>query len=240
MSERDSIPESTPLRRIGTVAVTVTLVTSLFLTAVGPASAQTATDRPAVIVDLETDGSADLTIVFTYDLTTDTERQAFETLQTDDEAIATLETRFESRMDAVVAAIAERTDRAVTVAGTTVTTDVVDGGETGVVRLAATIEGFAAVEGDRLIVTEPFASGFESDRVLVVRPPDGYVVANATPSPTNETGDVVTWDPETSLEDFELVVESDDGATATSTPGFGVPLAIGAVVGSALLFRRRT
>ncbi|MFB6133228.1 MAG: hypothetical protein ABEJ44_07500 [Halanaeroarchaeum sp.] len=227
-------------RRIARVALAASVAASVFFVAVGPASAQSSVDRPAVVVDLETDGAANLTVVFTYDLTTDAERRAFETLRTDDEARAELESRFASRMDAVAAAVTRRTDRDVSVTRTGVAFDVVDDGATGVVRLTARFDDLAAVEQGRLVLTEPFASGFVSDRALVVREPAGYAVAEATPTPSETAGETVTWEAGTDFDGFELVLESVDGkATTTSTPGFGVPLTAGALAGGALLFRRR-
>lgn len=240
MSEGTSLGETTSVRRIARVALVAALATSVLVAAVGPASAQSAVERPAVVVDLETDGSADLTAVFTYDLTTDAERQAFETLRTDDEALADLEARFASRMDAVASAVTQRTERDVTATQTSAEIDVVDGGATGVVRLTATLDDLAAVGDGRLVLTEPFQSGFESDRALVVRPPAGYAVADATPTPSETTDRAVTWEAGKSVDGFQLVLESaDDGATTTSTPGFGVPLAAAGLAGVALLVRRR-
>lgn len=215
------------------------VVLAVLVAAVGPVAAQERQTDPAVVVDLDEDGTAHLTVVMTFDLTEDADREAFETFRTDEEALTDLETRFADRMDATAGATADRVDRDVVARDASVTLDTVDGGDTGVVSLSVTMENLAAAEDGRLTLTEPFASGFAADRPVIVHPPNGYTLASANPSPTDESANALTWGADTSFDGFDLVLEAGDGETATSTPGLGILAGAGALTGAALLVRQR-
>jgi len=110
-----------------------------------------------------------------------------------------------------------------------------------------------AVDGDRLTVTEPFASGFEPDRPFTLTAPEGYGIASAAPDPSSSDEASATWEADTELEDFEVVVDrtntDDDGADADDgspdegdtddSPGFGVLAGSLALLAAALLAIRR-
>lgn len=212
---------------------------SLLVAGVSPVAAQDQQTAPAVVVDLDESGAADVTVVMTFDLTEDVDSEAFETVRTDDEALADLEKRFADRMDATASATADRVNRDVVARDASVTLDTVDGGDTGVVSLSVTMENLAATEDGRLTLTEPFASGFAADRPVIVHPPNGYTLASADPAPTGQSTDTLTWGADTTFDRFELVLEAEDGETATSTPGLGIPAGAGALLVAALLVRQR-
>lgn len=220
-------------------ALVLAVIASVLVAGVGPVAAQDRQTEPAVVVDLDENGAADVTVVLTFDLTEDADREAFETLRTDEEALADLEDRFAARMDAVASATAERVDRDVTVRDASASLDTVDGGETGVVSLSVTVENLAAVDDGRLVLTEPFASGFAADRPVVIHPPDGYELASANPSPTERDAGALTWSADTAFDGFELVLESDGGATETATPGLGILAVAAALLGVTALARWR-
>jgi len=206
------------------------------------AGTQTATGDSAagdttLVVDLAEDGDATVTLRLTFDLDREEERRALERLRENRTAIATA---FEEQMRAVAARTAEETGRemAVTSADVAATTE----GSTGVVELSVAWTGLAAVEGDRLVVSEPFADGFEPAGRFEVRAPEGYVLAESTPSAATSTETTATWEAGSSLDGFEATFVPAD-ATSTSLPGFGAPaalLAVAIVAGTtALLARRR-
>lgn len=226
-------------RRIGTAFLTISLVLSLLIAGVAPAAAQSQGDEPALVVAVEESGAAELTLILVFDLSEDADRQAFESIQTDDATLETVSTRFNDRMDAVASATGDRVNRNVTASDPKVTVETRDGGETGIVRLAVTMTDLAAAEDDRVVLTEPFASGFESDRTLIVRPPDGYTIASTTPAPDDQVDGEAHWDPSTSFDEFEVAFEPDP-SSRIATPGLGTLAAIGvvAIVGL-LLWRRR-
>lgn len=226
-------------RRIGSAVLVAVVTAALLIAAIGPVTAQEQPTDPAVVVDLDESGTAEVAVVMTFDLTEDGDREAFETFRTDDEALADLEARFADRMDAVASATAERVDRDVVARDATVSLDTVDGGDTGVARLSVTMENLAGTADGRLVLTEPFASDFTADRPLVVHPPDGYTVASVEPSPSGENADTLTWNAETAFDGFELVLEAEEGPTGTATPGLGILAGTAALSGTALVLRRR-
>lgn len=182
-------------------------------------------DRPATVVSLYANGSARVALVETFDLSTDGERVAFERLERNETARAATRERFADRMASVAARTAERTGREMTVEASRMTFRRTGDG-TGVVTLSVRWTGLATTDGDRLIVREPFASGFAPDRAFVVELPDGYAADEVSPAP-NATGDgVVRYDAGTDLDGFHLVAvpatATTDGASdATTTPDDG-------------------
>ena len=123
----------------------------------------------------------------------------------------------------------------------------------GLVERGVAWSNLAAVDGDRLTVTEPFASGFEPDRPFTLTAPEGYGIASAAPDPSSSDEASATWEADTELEDFEVVVDrtntDDDGADADDgspdegdtddSPGFGVVAGSLALLAAALLAARK-
>lgn len=237
----------------------VVLALAVVATAAAPAAAETDSE-PSLVVSLEDDGAADMLLTLTYDLSSDTERDAFRTLQNDSDARTFVRERFRDRMASVAARSENATGREMSVDDATIELDTTDDGDTGIVKLGVTWRGFAAVEGERLVVTEPFASGFEADRKVTLVAPDGYELASATPEPTSSADERLTWESGISLDGFaaafgpvdsaangETTDERTDGSgttdeaeTATSdVPGFGFGLATVSLLAAALLAVRR-
>lgn len=233
------------LRIVG-VCLSFALLSTL---AAAPAAAQTGEER--FLVELDAEGDADVSMTFTYDLDTEDEEAAFEELRANETARTALADRFGSRMTAVAADASTATDREMSV--TDPSTEFRRDGGVGVIELSVSWSNLAAVDGDRLTVTEPFASGFEPDRPFTVVAPEGYGVASAEPSPSSTDETSATWDPGTGLDGFEVVLEptagdeTDDGSddrtadddTAEDSPGFGVVVAVLALVAAAFLAGRR-
>jgi len=198
------------------------------------------------------DGSVELTVRYAFDLSEDARAEAFEELRTNDTAREAFRQTFQERMELVANDTAASVDRDVTVDEATVDVETVD--STGVVELSVTVANLAAVDGDRVTLTEPFASNFQPDREFRVVLPDGHEVVSASPEPTGTADGEVYWAAGTSLDGLELLTEpaepgadgsndggDGDGDTATTpggdTPGFGLPAALAAFVG--LAARRR-
>jgi MYXO-CTERM domain-containing protein len=187
------------------------------------------TERPAFVVELSADGSATVTTVYTYDLTTDDERAAFRSLRDDDSALANLTARYADRMAAVAAAAENETGREMAISDPVAELRTVNDGDTGIIALSVTWDGLAAVEGDRLAVGEPFASGFEPDRAVLLVAPDGYRFAEVSPAPSATGDDTAEWAAGTDLTGFAATLEPDPDATTapgtTTTTGGGEPTA---------------
>lgn len=188
------------------------VLTAAVAPAVAATTAQTG-ERPSFVVTLDENGNAEFALTLTYNLTTDSEQAAFEELRDNETARAALRERFRNRMAAVAADAENATGREMSVENVRVDLSTTNGGETGVVVLRVTYVGLAATDGDALVVTEPFASGFEPDRQFVVRGPDGYAVERATPEPAATGDGSVQYAAGTSLDGFRVTF-----APATSTP----------------------
>jgi PGF-CTERM protein len=201
--------------------------------------------EPSLVIDLDETGDAQVTLTTTYDLDSEEEAAAFESLQSDEERRAEILDQFAVDLQSVADAASERTERPMVVTGEDVTTERQD--DVGVLRVTVHWTDLAAIEGDRLVVTEPFASGYETDRSLSIVVPDGFTVADATPMPDDEGDGTATWAAGTALDGFQVSMEAPDGeieagaadATDDSLPGFGVvSAALAALVGATLVARR--
>lgn len=138
------------------------------------------------LVALDAEGDADVSVTYTYDLETEAERDAFEEPETNETVRERLSTRFENRMAGVAAAASNETGRSMAASGASISAASSDG--VGTVTLTVRWTNLAAVDGDRLVVTEPFASGVQPDRTFTVRAPDGDAIADASPDPSSGGG----------------------------------------------------
>lgn len=227
--------------RAGTArALTVAAVALSLVAASVPAAAHAGHAAPeeALTVSLDEDGSADVTLRLTFDLTSEDRRDAFRALEDDAETRERRAAAFERRMAGVADAVANATGRATGVANATVALRTEE--ETGVVELSATVDGFAAVDGDRLRVDAPFAGGVVTDRPLVLTPPEGYESATVEPTPDSTDGNQLRWAAGRDLSGFvaafEPPAESGSGARA---PGFGPVVALVALLGAGGVALRR-
>lgn len=205
-----------------------------------PVAAQSAAE-PAFVVDLRADGSAVVSVRSTFDLTTEAELAAFRALEEDQQARDDAAARFLDRLRTVAADAENATGRDMRVTDVRLDLRRTADNETGVITLSATWTGLAAVSGETLTVTEPFASGFEPDRRFVLRAPAGYTVAGVSPEPASRDTASATWDAGTDLTGFEVVLEPAAPTTTESEgqPGFGALAALVALlVGAGIATRR--
>lgn len=230
MSSRSVTP-----RRISVALVVVVLVAAGPTFGSGLATAQEAPSE-AFVVDFEASGDATATLVLTYDLASEDEQVAFDRLRGNI-------TRHADQYGAQLSRIAERTAaqtgremRVIDASGAIETVD-----DVGVVRLSVRWEGLAAVEDDRLVVDEPFASGFQPDRPLVVVAPDGYVVTETAIPPAENGDETARWSADSDLSGFQTTLApGDDGETGVTTPTPLVSmLALLAIVSLGYAARRR-
>jgi hypothetical protein len=129
-----------------------------------------------------------------------------------------------------------------------VTADLESRNDQGVAELTVTWTNLSATDGDALVVTEPFASGYTPDRRFTVEGPDGYAFQDATPSPDESGENSASWQAGTNLTGFEASFAPADSSVATASgtpasnqsgPGFGTLLAVASVFVSLFLARRR-
>lgn len=222
------------------------LLLALVLLVAAPVAATAATAQstdslpaePAFVVDLTDDGSARVSLVATFDLTTDSERQAFETLRANETTRDRRTEGFATRMRAIATRAENATGREMAIRDPAMTFTTAN--DTGVIALSVTWDGLAAQKGDRLVLREPFASGFEIDRPFRVVAPDGYELTTASPPPTTQQSTGATWDAGTQFDGFEAVfvpaaggTDAGEGATGVGAPGFGIGAAAAAVLAAA-------
>lgn len=188
------------------------LAVSLLVVGIAPVGAApddpVADDRSAFVVELTPEGDATVSLTLTYDLDDDTDEAAFDRLRDDP---ATVVERFDERLSRIADRTATETDREMSVSN--VRADVTTDEATGVVELSASWSNLAAVDGDRLTVSEPFASEFRPDRPFVLVAPDGYVVSDTAVSTDGEGTAVVEWDGGTDLSGFSATVSPGDEST---------------------------
>ncbi len=239
-------------RSVVVVAVVSLLVGSVVLVPIAGADGVETVEEaeePMVHVAVATNGDATVSLVSVHELTDEDERTAFESLEDDEDARHELRDRFGDRMERVADDVGDDGAESITDASIDVRTD----DDRGIVTLSVTWEGLAAVEDEALVVTEPFASGFESDRPLVVAGPDGSTVVATAPEPAVEDDAHASWEPGTDLDGFEVVLSLEDGesgvadgsvgdgdvddpsdgaveGTTDELPGFGVVTAVVALI----------
>lgn len=178
-------------------------------------------DREAFVVDLDTEGTAEVSVTYTFVLDSDEERSAFEELQENETAQSGFAERFERRLTTVAEEASEATDREMDVGEAHLSLE--SQGGVGLVTLTVSWTNLAAVDGDQLVVTEPFASGFEPDRPFTIYAPDEYALTSVTPKPASNSAASANWEADASLEGFELVSEAaDDQDAADGTEDNGV------------------
>ncbi|VTT87071.1 unknown [Halorubrum sp. DM2] len=192
----------------------------------GPGTGPAVEEGSSFVVALDADGDATVTVVLTYDLADDADEAAFEALRERPENVTD---RFENRMTRIAERTAAETGREMGVSDARLEAESTDG--TGVVRVSATWTNLAAVDGDRLVVSEPFASAFRPDRPFVLVAPDGYaltdatVEADATTSTAEGSAATAEWRPGADLSGFSATLAPTEagGVTDGSLPTPLVP-----------------
>lgn len=228
------MPENTLLRTLRSAkrpVMVAVVVAAMLVAGTVPAAGADGTPSPSFEVVLAEDGSAVVSITVVYEFETADDRDAFTGLENDASAREDIRNRFEKRIASVADASATETGREMSVSDSSADVYTVDGADVGVVEFSVAWDGFAAVEDDQLVVTEPFASGFDANRKVTVVAPEGYRLVDAEPSAAEVAYGEATWAAETSLEGFDATFEESDGGIASvAQPGFGALAAIGAVL----------
>jgi hypothetical protein len=222
----------------GTIVATIVVLASL----AGGAGAMAAQDDRTFEVALDAEGDAEITITSTFDLSDEDKRQAFRSLKNDEATREQYATDWNDQLSIVADNASELTGREMTVTNPTVTASTTDGGDTGVIALTIEWTNLAAVEGERLRVTEPFASGFTTDRQFSVVAPEGYELTGSEPTPETTDSTSAAYPPRTNLSGFQVTAAPTDDSTGdgSSIPGFG-PAAgvIGVLLAVRQIMRRR-
>lgn len=233
------------------VCVLVAMLVATPVAAMGSAQFTTASGElpaePAFIVALDADGSAQVSVTITFNLTTDREQEAFAAFRENATAREQRTNQFATRMRAIAANAENATGRPMQIRDPAIAFATRD--ETGIVGLSVTWDGLAAQDRDRLVLREPFASGFSVDRRVTIVGPDGYELQAVTPSPQTQDQATVTWRAGTDFDGFEAsftpatagskTADTNEDGTGIGAPGFGVGVGVVALLSGAVLLRNR-
>jgi hypothetical protein len=206
----------TAVAAVATVAVICALLAPGAAALDGPGAEPAVEEGSAFVVALDADGDATVSLVLTYNLSDAADEAAFDDLRERPENVTS---RFDDDLSRLADRTATETGREMGVSA--VRTEFESANGTGVVRLSATWQNLAAVEGDRLVVSEPFASEFRPDRPFVLVAPDGYGLADATveanATSAADGGDAATakWAAGTDLSGFSAAFAPSDAAGVT-------------------------
>ena len=206
------------------------------------AAQQVDADDVLLRVDVREDGSATWRVEYRLRLDDENATRAFEELQADVEANrSAYAARFADRMGTTVAEAASLTGREMALRNVSVET----GRETlpqqyGILAYTFEWSGFAAVDGDRLLVGDALTGLFlDEETTLLVGWPEGYAVAEVGPEPTERREQSVLWRGPTDFGPGEptLVLAPAGGGVDTSLLGLAVVVLV--LVGGGLVWWRR-
>lgn len=174
------------------------------------------------IIELETDGDANVVFTDEYDLTDAEQRAAFENARNNETLRRQAGSRFREGIQSLSEAVDREVERELRVGEVTVGTAV--DGETGIVAYQFRWENLARVDGDRIVLSEPFSAYASVDQELIVFAPEGGELTSVSPQPARQGEDVAIWPGRTALgEDFEVVATGPAEASEEPTPHFSDP-----------------
>ena len=144
-------------------------------------------------------------------------------IQTGDSQVAAA---FERRMRSVVSEASRVTGRDMTAGEFSVDSSIQEVPQRwGVVHYSLTWEGFAVLRGDRIIIGDVFDEGFfiDTQDVLEISGPEGYVVTAVAPTPTTQGESEVMWSGRLDFASNQPRVEfspppADGGSSPSGTP----------------------
>ncbi|WP_418280545.1 DUF7345 domain-containing protein [Halorubrum sp. DTA98] len=195
-------------RTAGSIAALLVAVCCVVAVAfAAPAGAQTTAfpqiddqpepDNTITRISLDADGSATWEITLRTRLENDTEVAEYERFQ---ERFRSNTSRyldpFADRMTGVVAAANDSANREMRATDFEADTSIQEVPRRwGVVNFRFSWTGFAAVDGDAVVVGDVFDGGFfiGDDDALAIAAPDGYAIADVSPTPDETEDGVVEW-----------------------------------------------
>jgi hypothetical protein len=197
-----------------------------------PLQDQPDADATVTRIALAANGSATWTIEVRTRLTSADDVAAYEAFQ---ERFRSNRTRFredfEARMTGVVQSANASLDRPMAAEAFSASTRIEEAPQRwGVVTYAFRWEGFAATDGDRVIVGDVFGDDFfiEENSVLEVVAPDGHSVETVEPSPDDRSGSSVAWEGPATFGNGEPRVVATSGGD-DGVPLWWIPIAIAAL-----------
>jgi hypothetical protein len=203
------------MRRTVAAVCAVVLLCSLFVGVAGAAHGEP--DRTVLGLEVGSEGSASVYYVTSYDLSEDDERAAYERYADNESRQAEFRDAAVSELRAAAGNGSEATGYDMSIRNASVRTYEADG--YGRVEVEASWHALAYYDRRRVIVFEPFRSGYRPDRDVAVHGPAGYRRNRTAPQPIRARRNSVLIDTRTSdFSNFFVEFVDPDAPTATSTP----------------------
>ncbi|AEN06560.1 hypothetical protein Halar_2930 [halophilic archaeon DL31] len=154
------------------------------------------TDSVVLRATVDENGDATWTIDYRIRLDDQNTTSAYESVQQDIRNNASdYRGQFATRMRSTVAAAENATGRKMAVENVTVSADTTLSGQYGVVSYRFHWTGFAATDGNRILLGDSLAGLFlDADTKLVFSWPEGYELQRVDPEPTSRDDRSVTWE----------------------------------------------
>lgn len=224
------------MRGLLAVVFAIALTCSLGLGVGMATAAHEEPDRTIFGVELSADGDAQVYNVTSYDLSDDEQRAQYESLEQNETARNEWRDTVAKDLEAAAEDGRNVTDLEMRIQNVTVETNEVDG--YGRIVVTAEWERLAFAEDHRVVVWEPFRSGFEPGPTRVaVHGPDGYERSTVAPDPVRATRNTSLWNPQTSefsqfyaeFTDRDVAATASDGGENSSDSSVGVKVAFQAL-----------
>jgi hypothetical protein len=203
------------------VVTTLLAVAVLLAVAAVPVAAVHTTGH-SFTVQLAENGDATVVVEDRYNLSNTTERETFEAIQSNESRQQAHRERVQRRLDRGASLAAEASGR--DVLSGNVTLEVTEQNGTGIVRATGSWTAIAAVNTkfNILELRQPFQSGFQVNRTLVVvGPTDEYVRVATRPAPSRALKSSAYWGSDTDFSAFFVRFEGPTTATVSPANGGG-------------------
>lgn len=205
-----------------TLAALAAIAVCLAVGAGVAAAAHEEPERTVLGVELDAEGDAVVYYVDAYDLSNDSERSTYEAYVDDESRRAAFREDAVADLEAAAETGSEETAWNMTIRNASVRTYERDG--YGRVEVRAEWEGLAFHDSRRVIVAQPFRSGYEPSRKLAIHGPEGYRRNRTAPPPLRARQNSVLVEPEPVdysgffMEFVDPDATSTPSATATASP----------------------
>jgi hypothetical protein len=193
------------MNSVARLALALCIVSIAFGTFAGAAAAQDPSETtPRLIIELDTNGDANVVYTDVYNLSDSEHREVFEAIRDDPDVRDHAATQRRDGLQVISEEANADLDREIRVGDVTI--ELSEEGETGIVAYRFRWENLAVVEGDRIVLSEPFSTYDSLDRELIVFAPEGEELISISPQPQRQGTDVASWPGFTQFgEGFEVV-----------------------------------
>ncbi|WP_255198367.1 DUF7345 domain-containing protein [Halorarius litoreus] len=206
------------MRRLVAAVLALCTVGVVLASAVVPVAAVHTTGH-SFTVQLAENGDATVVVEDRYNLSNESEAAAFEAIASNESRQQQHRQQVAARLDRGASLAADASGREVQ--SGEVTIEVTETNGTGIVRVQGSWSNVAAVNTkfNILELRQPFQSGFEVNRTLVVAGPDAYTRVSTTPAPSRALKSSAYWGQDADLSAFFIRFEGPTTATVSASGG---------------------